>query len=336
MESIIECKQLTKTYGELTAVNQLSLTIEKGEVFGLLGPNGAGKSTTILMLMGLTEPTSGSASVCGINPTRNPIEVKRKVGYLPDDIGFYEDRSGLDQLLYTAALNRIPKAEAEKRAYSLLERVGLLEAANKKAGKYSRGMRQRLGLADVLMKNPEVIILDEPTLGIDPKGITEFLALISSLSREEGMTVLLSSHHLHQVQQICDRVGLFVKGSLLAAGDIASLSKALFAEDPIQVEASLSSVSNEVIERLQQWEEIKNIEEHRPGEWTFTCVEDITSRLASELIRSGAELTGLKKKQYGLDEIYHRYFSGGEKHGNVSEEDEAYVNDHRADHQMER
>ncbi len=180
------------------------------------------------MMLGLSEPTTGSVHVCGINSTSNPIEVKRRVGYLPDDLGFYEHMTGFENLLYTASLNGLSRKLAEERANYLLQRVGLTDATNKKAGKYSRGMRQRLGLADVLMKDPEVIILDEPTLGIDPEGVREILKLIQQLNKEDGITVLLSSHQLHQVQQICDRVGIFVKGKLLAEGNMEELAKQLF------------------------------------------------------------------------------------------------------------
>src|SRR5690606_16906022 len=230
-----------------TAVDHLTLGIYPGEIFGLLGPNGAGKTTTILMMLGLTEPTSGSVKVSGIDSTRNPMQVKRKVGYMPDDIGFYEDRTALDNLIYTARLNRIPEAEARERARLMLERVGLTDAAGKKVGAFSRGMRQRLGLADVLIKKPEVIILDEPTLGIDPEGVRELLELIRRLSREEGITVLISSHHLHQMQQICDRVGLFVRGKLLAEGDIASLAQKLFVEEFITIELDYAAEQSEAV-----------------------------------------------------------------------------------------
>ncbi len=215
-QPVIELTGLTKKYGDFTAVNDLNLTLHKGEIFGLLGPNGAGKSTTILMMLGLTDPTSGTVEVCGINSTRYPIEVKRKVGYLPEDIGFYDDMTGIDNLLYTAGLNGIPVNEAREKAFLLMQRVGLEGQLTKKTGKYSRGMRQRLGLADVLIKNPEVIILDEPTSGIDPAGVKEFIELIRTLSHEEGLTVLFSSHHLSQVEQVCDRVGIFNQGRLLA------------------------------------------------------------------------------------------------------------------------
>ncbi len=222
-EPIIELHELTKNYGKFTAVDHVNLSVQKGEIFGILGPNGAGKSTTILMMLGLTDPTSGTVQVCGINPTRHPIQVREKVGYLPEDVGFYDDMTGIENLLYTARLNRISEAEARTKAEELLERVGLPVDTQKKAGKYSRGMRQRLGLADVLIKQPEVIILDEPTSGIDPAGVQEFMSLIRQLREENGLTVLFSSHHLDQVQQICDRVGLFGGGKLLAEVNVNEL-----------------------------------------------------------------------------------------------------------------
>ncbi|MCC8143120.1 MAG: ABC transporter ATP-binding protein [Tannerellaceae bacterium] len=222
-EPVIVLSGLTKQYGTFTAVNNLTLTIRKGEIFGLLGPNGAGKSTTILMMLGLTDPTAGSVTVCGIDATRSPIKVKKKVGYLPEDVGFYDDLTGLENLVYTGRLNGLSRDEARRKALSLIERVGLAGHENKKAGKYSRGMRQRLGLADVLIKAPEVIILDEPTSGIDPAGVRGFIDLIRTLSREEGLTVLFSSHHLSQVQQVCDRIALFSAGTLLADLELATL-----------------------------------------------------------------------------------------------------------------
>ena len=224
-EQVIVLTDLTKQYGNFTAVDHIRLHIQKGEIFGLLGPNGAGKSTTILMMLGLTEPTSGSVEICGINSTTHPIEVKRKIGYLPEDVGFYDDMTGLENLIYTARLNGIPDKEAREKAMELMKRTGLEDQLKKKAGKYSRGMRQRLGLADVLIKNPEIIILDEPTSGIDPAGVQEFMDLIRQLSREEGLTVLFSSHHLNQVQQVCDRVGLFGGGKLLAEVELTDLHK---------------------------------------------------------------------------------------------------------------
>ena len=222
-EQVIVLTELTKQYGKFTAVDHIRLSIRKGEIFGLLGPNGAGKSTTILMMLGLTEPTSGIVEICGINSTTHPIEVKRKIGYLPEDVGFYDDMTGLENLMYTARLNGIPDKEAKVKALELMKRVGLEDQLKKKTGKYSRGMRQRLGLADVLIKNPEIIILDEPTSGIDPAGIQEFIELIRNLSRVHSFTVLFSSHNLDQVQKACDRVGLFNHGELLAQLDLREM-----------------------------------------------------------------------------------------------------------------
>ncbi len=227
LEPIIKISGLTKVYGEKRAVDNLYLTVGKGEVFGLLGPNGAGKTTTVLMLLGLTEPTEGFAWIDGHDCIREPIAVKRIVGYLPDNVGFYNDLTGRENLRFTGRLNGLSGDFLEQRIEELLERVGMTEAADKKAGTYSRGMKQRLGIADVLMKDPKVIIMDEPTLGIDPQGMRELLELIRQLAEEDKRTIMISSHQLQQIQQVCDRVGIFVKGKLIACGPIETLGQQL-------------------------------------------------------------------------------------------------------------
>ncbi|HLU21347.1 MAG TPA: ABC transporter ATP-binding protein [Bacillaceae bacterium] len=310
MDEIITIEGLTKKYGEKVAVDRLNLSITKGEIFGLLGPNGAGKSTTILMLLGLSEPTDGSVTVCGYNSTKEPIEVKRKVGYLPDQVGFYENRTGLENLLITATLNGQSRAAGKEKALQLLEQVGLTYAANQKTGTYSRGMKQRLGLADVLIKDPEVIILDEPTLGIDPKGVKELLQLIRNLSKENGLTVMLSSHHLHQVQQICDRVGLFVNGQLLAKGTVESLAKQLFGEEGQQIKVSATPITEDIIERIQALPGVEKLALDKE-EITLLSKEDSTlQQIIDVIISSGSNLTALSQEKVGLDEIYQRYFEG--------------------------
>ena len=223
--TVLEMKNIHKSFPGVRALKGVDFHLNKGEIHALMGENGAGKSTTILMMLGLTEPTSGIVEICGINSTTHPIEVKRKIGYLPEDVGFYDDMTGLENLMYTARLNGIPDKEAKVKALELMKRVGLEDQLKKKTGKYSRGMRQRLGLADVLIKNPEIIILDEPTSGIDPAGVQEFIELIRWLSKEEGLTVLFSSHHLDQAQKVCDRVGLFSNGKILALIDMAELKE---------------------------------------------------------------------------------------------------------------
>ena len=226
-EIIIRTSELVKQYGDVTAVDHLNLEIHKGEVFGLLGPNGAGKTTTTLMLLGLTDPTSGTAEINGLDCTRDALAVKKIVGYLPDNVGFYPDMSGRENLIFSGMMNGLTRKEAEERASGLLERVGMTYAADRKTGTYSRGMRQRLGIADVLMKDPEIIIMDEPTLGIDPSGMRELTALIRELSVKDGRTILISSHELYQIQEISDRVGIFVKGRMIACGRIDELGQQL-------------------------------------------------------------------------------------------------------------
>ncbi len=222
---IVETEDLTKKYGARTAVDRLNIQIEEGEVFGFLGPNGAGKTTTLLMFLGLTEPTSGRAKVLGFDPTREPFKVKEQVGYLPENVGFYDDMDARQNLRYIARLNRIPKEAAEKRIDYWLEMVGLSGEATKKVGTYSKGMRQRLGIAEVLIKEPKLVFLDEPTIGLDPDGTNRMLDLIQSLSKEKKITIFLSSHLLDQVQRICDRVGIMINGKLVALGPIEELAK---------------------------------------------------------------------------------------------------------------
>jgi ABC-2 type transport system ATP-binding protein len=222
---ILIAEELTKRYGSQIAVNRLNLTIGEGEVFGFLGPNGAGKTTSILMFLGLTEPTSGKVRVVGFDPTRDPFHVKEKVGYLPENVGFYDDMDARQNLRFIARLNRIPDKVSTPRIDETLNLVGLLDEAKKKVGVYSKGMRQRLGIAEVLIKEPKLIFLDEPTIGLDPDGTNRMLDLIHALSRERGMTIFLSSHLLDQVQRICDRVGIMIKGNLVAAGPIEELAK---------------------------------------------------------------------------------------------------------------
>jgi len=222
---IIEAEGLTKKYGTQIAVNSLALQIREGEVFGFLGPNGAGKTTTLLMFLGLTEPTSGKVRIVGFDPTREPLRVKEKVGYLPENVGFYDDMDARQNLRFIARLNRIPDGVSNKKIDELLQQVGLFEEGKKKVGTYSKGMRQRLGIAEVLIKEPKLIFLDEPTIGLDPDGTNRMLDLIHSLSRDRNITIFLSSHLLDQVQRICDRVGIMIKGNLVAIGPIQELAK---------------------------------------------------------------------------------------------------------------
>lgn len=222
---IIETEGLTKIYNHQTAVDHLSFIVKEGEIFGFLGPNGAGKTTTILMLLGLTEPTSGKARVLGIDPIREPIKVKGMIGYMPENMGFYGDLDAIQTLNFVAELNALPQNIAQERIKNALKIVGLADESKKKVGAYSRGMRQRLGIAELLIKEPRVAFLDEPTLGLDPDATNWMIQLIEKLSRERQMTVVLSSHQLHLVQKICHRVGIMIKGKMVAQGPLEQLAK---------------------------------------------------------------------------------------------------------------
>jgi ABC-2 type transport system ATP-binding protein len=327
--AIIELKGLTKCYGSLKAVDDLNLTIHQGEIFGLLGPNGAGKTTTILMLLGLSEPTSGTARVCGYDATSNPILVKRKVGYMPDSVGFYDNMTALENLIYIGELNGIPRSAVRERAVEIMELVGLRgDDLHKKTSAYSRGMKQRLGLADVLIKQPDVIILDEPTLGIDPSGVREFLVLIRQLSRQKGITVLLSSHHLHHVQQVCDRVGIFVKGKLLVEGSLDTLSNNLFGGKYFEVQVTLTENPGMPWRHEADLMRLPGVQKLAVSGYAvdLTCATDITPNIVRFFVEQGYDVTGVHRKEYGLDDIYQTYFENtlteahsNEKSGSLTE-----------------
>jgi len=226
--AIIEAVNLTKHYSRQTAVKGLNFTVDEGEVFGFLGPNGAGKTTTLLMLMGLSHPSAGFAKVCGLDPVRNGREVKRIAGYLPENIGFYGDLTAVQNLEYVASLNGIQPNKASEKIDELLDMVELKQEARKKVGAFSRGMKQRLGFAEALIKDPKVLFLDEPTIGLDPEGALRLMEFIKSLNRDRKITVLLSSHNLYQVQKISHRVGIMIQGEMVAEGSIESLAKEKF------------------------------------------------------------------------------------------------------------
>jgi len=247
-EPVIRTRRLTKRYGTLTAVNKLDLEVQPGEVFGLLGQNGAGKTTTILMLLGLSEPTDGEASVMGLDPAREPREVKRRVGYLPDAVGFYGGLTGRQNLRYTARLNGLRRAEAEAAIDEVLGQVGLSDRADSRVDTYSRGMRQRLGIADALVKSPDLLILDEPTTSIDPIGVVEILELLRKLVKERGLSIMLSSHLLTQVQSVCDRIGIFASGRLIGVGTVEELA-AQFGDGSAIIEVGLELPTAADVER---------------------------------------------------------------------------------------
>jgi ABC-2 type transport system ATP-binding protein len=313
-EPVIRTRRLTKKYGTLTAVDRLDLAVYPGEIFGLLGQNGAGKTTTILMLLGLSEPTDGEASVMGLDPAWEPREVKRRVGYLPDAVGFYEGMTGRQNLRYTARLNGLRKGEAETAIDEVLSQVGLTDRANDRVGTYSRGMRQRLGIADALVKSPDLLILDEPTTSIDPIGVIEILELLRRLVHERGLSIMLSSHLLSQVQSVCDRIGIFAAGRLIGVGTVDELA-AQFGDGTAVIEVGLELPTPADVKRanttLSGIESVDSVEAPPEGSGTWRVHVRPTERegrvrqdILVAAVEHGLRLTALRLVVPSLDDIY--------------------------------
>ena len=308
-DNVIEARGLLKLYGSTRAVDAIDIDIRRGEIFGLLGPNGAGKTTTILMMLGLTETSGGSVSVLGFDPVRQPLQVKRRVGYLPDAVGFYDHMTARENLTYTARLLAIPRRESTARIMEALKSVALDDVADKRVATYSRGMRQRLGIAEIVMKRAEVAILDEPTSGLDPHATFELLEMIRGL-KKAGVAVLLSSHLLDRVQSVCDRVALFNKGKIALMGTVVELAnQVLGAGHPLLVEAS----GIDVAAALRGIEGVQQVISAGEGGWRVVADRDVRATVAQRIVSAGGALTRLSDLQPSLEEVYTHYFEG-ERH----------------------
>jgi ABC-2 type transport system ATP-binding protein len=301
---VIEAKGLTKKYGHALAVDRISFSVARGEIFGLLGPNGAGKTTTILMLLGLTEISGGDVRVLGFDPAREPLSVKRRVGYMPDTVGFYDQLTAADNLRYTARLIGFKKSEREKRIADALGHVGLAEFADKRVGTFSRGMRQRLGLAEILMKGAQIAILDEPTSGLDPHATAELLTIIRGF-KSEGVSVLLSSHLLERVQSVCDRVALFSNGHIALMGSVAELGRQILGGGfVVDIEAEGAGLAD----RLALIPGVSGVERTGIGRLRLHADRDVRPEAAAEVVAMQGRLKYLGVQEPSLDAIYNRYF----------------------------
>lgn len=308
-EFAIETQDLTKRYDGVTVVDSLNLHIKESEVFGLLGPNGAGKTTTILMLLGLTEPASGTARVFGFNPTREPLKVKRLVGYLPEKVGFYDNLTARENLAFIAELNNISYAEANSRADEALEAVGLSKEGDLTVGKFSRGMKQRLGIADVLIKKPKVVFLDEPTAGLDPKGINQLLDLVANLPKM-GTTVVLSSHQLYQVQMVCHSIGILSKGKMVIEGSIDELGREALAGGRYIIEVETVQPTPQLINAIKGIKGVKKVEA-KDNILQIGTDSDLRAAISKAVVQNDFPLIQMKVQEFSLDDIYMKYFREG-------------------------
>ena len=308
-EIIIETKDLTKSYDGVTVVDHLNLRIAEREIFGLLGPNGAGKTTTILMLLGLTEPTSGSARVCGYNSTRDPLKVKRLVGYMPEKLGFYDNLTARENLDFIAQLNNISYAESQSRINELLDAVGIVDVANLTVGKFSRGMKQRLGIADALIKKPKVVFFDEPTAGLDPEGINQILDLIASLP-QKGTTVVMSSHRLYEVQRICHGIGILSKGKMVVEGSLDELGREVLAGGRYRIEVETTQPSPQLVDTIKGIRGVIKVET-KGNLLSISADSDLRAEVAKVVVQSNLPLMQVKVQEFSLDDIYMNYFHEG-------------------------
>jgi ABC-2 type transport system ATP-binding protein len=302
--AVIEASGLTKRYRARVAVDHIDLAIAEGEVFGLLGPNGAGKTTTILMMMGLTDVSEGTVRVLGLDPARQPLAVKRHIGYMPDSVGFYDTLTARENLAYTGRLAGLAHAHIDRRIEEVLARVGLEAVVGQKVRTFSRGMRQRLGLADALLRSPKIVILDEPTSGLDPQATQDFLELIRAL-KQEGITVILSSHMLEKVQAICDRVALFNAGRIALCGSVTDLGRqVLGGGHRILVEAHGSRVE----QALAAVPGVIRVRREGNDRYVLEAEQDARAAAAAAVVRAGGELLSLGIRQASLESVYTRYF----------------------------
>ena len=305
---IISTKNLSKKYGLKTVVDNLNLNIPKGEIYGLLGPNGAGKSTVILMLLGLTEPSSGELSVLDYSPTKEPLKIKRLTGYLPERVGFYEDMTSVQNLEYTALLNSIPEKEIPAKIENCLKIVGLEKEKSKIVKQFSKGMKQRLGIADVLIKDPELIIFDEPTEGLDVEVANQILETIFNLNRDKKITFLISSHQLNLVQKICHKMGIMSKGKLIGEGNVAELSKNMFGGNKYQVDLEFIGNVDKVIEKIKIIKGIKTVT--RTENTVHVGTDEDLRQEISKIVTTmdGIILTKMDIKDFSLEDVYLNYF----------------------------
>jgi ABC-2 type transport system ATP-binding protein len=307
---VIETINLTKKYNGFTAVNNLNLSVEEGEIFGFLGPNGAGKTTTILMLLGLTEPSSGEAYIGGFNATREPLKVKRIAGYIPEHVGFYDDLTAVENMLYTARLNGMPESVVQQRTKEAVDIVGLSDVLRNRVKTFSRGMKQRLAIADILVKEPQVAFLDEPTSGIDPKGVNEMLDLIKRIAREHKMTIVLCSHQLSQVQRICSRVGIIAQGKLELDGTLEELRSRATGAGRVMVELQLEEARPDILEAIKKIEGVESLEQSEDL-LLVTCTGDLRPRIHRTIVEHDGSLVTMRLRKSELEDIYMKYFREG-------------------------
>lgn len=311
---MIEAEGLVKVYGGkrgTRALDGVSFTVPKGDIFGFLGPNGAGKTTTIRILTTVLAPTAGTVRIAGHDLMVDPMEVKERIGVMPDEVNFYPTMTGMAHLQYYATFYKIPRQDAKRRARQLLEQVGIGDVADKKVKTYSHGMKKRLVLAQSLLHDPECLIMDEPASGLDPQGMRYFRELIRHLNGK-GKTIFLSSHLLSEVEQLCEHVGIIDRGRIVAADSISNLSSRLSADAPIVLHVTADGVTPEAIAAVSALPGVATAARTSAGlDVTVAPGTDVSADVSKALVLAGARLKELKASERSLEDLFFALTKGG-------------------------
>ena len=302
----IEVENLSKHFKNFKAVDSISFSVKKGEVFGFLGPNGAGKTTTIKMMTTILRPKNGSVKICGYDLKTDPIKAKQCIGFMPDVPGFYGEMTGENILHFYAEFYRIPKEARKKKIDDLLKMMQLTEFKKKKVKTYSRGMKPKPGFSTALLNDPQVLILDEPTIGLDPTTIHFFRKLFTQLNAE-GKTIFLSSHILSEVQLVCDRVGIINRGKIIAVDTIDNLSELISAKKSRKVIVKADKVTTKVIHAIQQIPGVLSVDVNKGMnrlDIQLKSGKDLIPRINEILVKHGIPVRGLETKEADLEDIF--------------------------------
>ena len=300
----IQIKNLTKTFNGLKAVNNLSLDINNGDIFGFLGPNGAGKTTTIKAALGLIHPDNGYILIDGKDIFRNAKEVKKNIGYLPEKVSFYDRLTGIQNLNFYADLKNVLR----NQCLYLLDEFELGEHANKKTGHYSKGMLQRLGLARALLGNPKILFLDEPTAGLDPRGVKWMREKIIQLNREQGVTIFISSHILSEIQAVSTQVGIINQGVLVAQDSVDRLSEKLKIQPKLILQ--LEKITDNIKDLIYKIEGVKRIEVSGNNIIVY-CDITVRSKVITAIEKAGFNIRNIKTEEISLEDVFMKYTGGG-------------------------
>jgi len=295
----IEVNSLTKIYDKVPVVNSLSFNVKKGEIFGFLGPNGAGKTTTIKSMLGLIRTNSGSIKINGIDISTDGKKIKKNIGYLPERVAFYQNLTAVQNLNFYAEMKNVPRGEC----INLIMEMGLKESAHKKVGKFSHGMRQRLGMARAMLGNPSILILDEPTGGLDPRGVKLIREKIRELNKK-GATVFVSSHILSEIQAIADQVGIINRGRLVAKNNVSTLSNELKIKPKLILE--LKEVSEKTIKELKKIEGVEKVE-IRGNKIEIICNAETRAKVIVAIEKAGGNIINMQTTEPTLEEVFMKY-----------------------------